>query len=70
MQNWNGLSTGMNEKVKNLNETWFKESSNTNLVLSAQAKAKYYCGRIRESWQLLHKNKQARGKLNRIENFK
>ncbi|CAG2112445.1 unnamed protein product [Medioppia subpectinata] len=61
IQDWSGLSSDMALKASNLREIWIKESQNSNTsILSAQSKAKYYCNKIRESWQTLHKDKQSR----------
>lgn len=50
----------MDEKLEQLKDLWVyvKESDNTRLLISAQAKAKIYSVKIRESWLLLHKDKQ------------
>ncbi|KAI2795563.1 hypothetical protein BLOT_016648 [Blomia tropicalis] len=50
----------MNEKLEQLKDLWPtpKESENTRQLLAAQAKSKIYSVRVRESWLLLHKDKQ------------
>lgn len=62
---WSGLSrkmASMSDKVKELNEKWNKEPisvSDANMA-SAVTRSKYYCQRIKESWQTLHKDKTNR----------
>ncbi|XP_054168825.1 serine/threonine-protein kinase TBK1-like [Oppia nitens] len=79
LQDWTGLSSEMTAKVNNLRDNWIKESQNSSAyVSSAQSKAKYFCNKIRESWQTLHKDKQSRAlnlsvneeKLHQLEKIK
>jgi hypothetical protein len=54
--------TSMSDRVKELNEKWAKEPvrvSETNMSC-AFARAKYYCQKVKESWQTLHKDKTSR----------
>lgn len=54
--------TCMKENVKNLQEDWYKMNKSTGEVdiETAKSRSKYYSQKIRESWQLLHKDKAAR----------
>jgi len=54
----------MDEKLEQLKDLWpcAKELENTRLLITAQAKAKIYTVKIRESWLLLHKDKQIKCK--------
>lgn len=62
---WTGLSrkmATMSEKVKELNEKWAKEPivmSDMNMS-TALTRSRYYCQKIKESWQTLHKDKANR----------
>lgn len=50
----------MDERLEQLKDLWpyAKESENARHLMAAQAKAKIYTVKIRESWLLLHKDKQ------------
>ncbi|XP_015791606.1 serine/threonine-protein kinase TBK1 [Tetranychus urticae] len=54
--------TCMKENIKKLQEDWHKMvKSNTEIEIeTSKSRAKYYCQKIRESWQFLHKDKAAR----------
>ena len=52
----------MGEKVKELNEKWASEAlaSSDNYMATALTRAKYYCQKVKDSWQTLHKDKTNR----------
>lgn len=65
---WNQLSpkmSFMNEKVRQLAITWARESQPSPglhhpTIVRALPKSKHYCTKLRESWQILHKDKSTR----------
>lgn len=60
---WNHLTSqmvNMRNKLKELNEIWTREDILADTISSAQPRAKFFCQKIRESWQTLNKDKNSR----------
>ncbi|RWS30647.1 serine/threonine-protein kinase TBK1-like protein [Leptotrombidium deliense] len=64
---WNGLLPkmgNMSDKSKRLYDSWMKDKefnpSTDNAMNTTDAKAKHFCQKLRESWQILHKDKNTR----------
>lgn len=56
----NCLQQTINERVKELNLQWPRESITNQAMVSSVTRAKYYCQKIKDSWQTLHKDKSNR----------